>query len=56
MFLRKGEYMGDAKNDELTVYLREKITNTVGKCEDIDILMYLEKFCRLYIEKNTKKE
>ena len=51
MFLQKGGHMGNAENEELAMYLREKIVNTIEKCKDIDCLMYLEKFSRLFIQK-----
>lgn len=56
MFLQKGGHMGNAENEELAMYLREKIVNTIEKCKDIDCLMYLEKFNRLFIQKKQKEE
>lgn len=48
--------MGNAENEEFAMQLREKIVNTIEKCKDIDCLMYLEKFSRLFIQKKEKEE
>lgn len=48
--------MGNAENEEFAMQLREKIVNTIEKCKDIDCLMYLEKFSRLFIQKKEKEK
>lgn len=56
MFLQNGGHMGNAENEEFAMQLREKIVNTIEKCKDIDCLMYLEKFNRLFIQKKEKEK
>ena len=37
-------------------YYQDKIIEVITRCTDLGTLQYLEKFNRLYIEKNAKKE
>ena len=39
---------------KFVLYYQEKIIAAITNCTDIKILQYLEKFNRLWIEKNTK--
>ena len=43
------------KKNELDKF-KEKINETINRCDDLSILQYLEVFCRLYIEKYKKEE
>ena len=57
MFLQKGENMGeDAKSKDDIKYYQNKIIHTISMCSDLNVLSYLEKFNRLYVEKYCKKE
>ena len=38
------------------LYYQEKIIESITKCTDLRVLQYLEKFNRLWIEKNTKNK
>ena len=57
MFLQKGEIMGeDVKSEKDIKYFQDKIIHIISECSDIEVLSYLEKFNRLWIEKNTKNK
>lgn len=44
------------ENDAALDFYKKKINITISQCDDVNILQYLESFCRLYIEKNKKEE
>lgn len=55
MFLRmEGEMNTEEKVSLDILYYQEKIIETITKCKNLQVLQYLEKFNRLWIEKHTK--
>lgn len=47
--------MGNERESALDYY-KEKIIETVSKCDNLECLIYLEKFNRLLIQKREKEE
>lgn len=55
MFLQmEGEMNTEEKVSLDILYYQEKIIETITKCKNLQVLQYLEKFNRLWIEKHTK--
>lgn len=49
--------MGNKTNDKYsTDYYKKQIVSSISQCDNVEILEYLERFNRLYIEKYSKKE
>lgn len=46
----------EGKSDLDVLYYQEKIIETITNCTNLKVLQYLEKFNRLYIEKNAKEK
>lgn len=55
MFLQmEGEMNTEEKVSLDILYYQEKIIEAITKCKNLQVLQYLEKFNRLWIEKHDK--